>query len=281
LSLFAPVASAEGHPPLPAYRVGSGTIRVALLPVRCTRDMAKELCSALDQSLGVELSRDPRLDIGAVAELLHRGDDYLGTTAFSIGDISSVAASAEYGYVVLASDRGGPPQVVQVHDTEFDTDRIHSFGSGLPNKGIAFDPATRSLLLGDQGRVIVMRAEDNFVFPEDDAGDYVLPGGFAPDVRGIAARGGFAWVLLGRGTDNLVKLDLSQRPPRAVDIATVPVDSFARSITVGCRRVFIAGFDKVVAVDRDDLDAAGTIAVRDTQHLRVVKKTVFGLADDE
>jgi hypothetical protein len=220
-------------------------------------------------------------EVGATSEVLHQGDDYLGTTSFSIGTIRYVAASAEYGYVVIASDNGGPPQVVAVHDTEFDTDRIHSFGSGLPNKGIAFDAATRKLLLGDQGRVIVMRADDNFVFPEDAAGDYVLPGDFGPDVRGIAARGGFAWVLFGRGTDNLVKLDLSQSPPRAVGITTVPVDTFARTIAVGCRRVFVAGFDKVVAVDRNTLDAAGTLATRDTEHLRVVKKTELGLAGDQ
>jgi hypothetical protein len=63
LALAAPTARAEDDRPLPAWRVGTGTIRVALLPVRCTRDMAKELCSALDQSLGVELARDPRLDV--------------------------------------------------------------------------------------------------------------------------------------------------------------------------------------------------------------------------
>jgi hypothetical protein len=47
----------------PAYRLSSGSIRVALLPVRCGRDMPVELCSTLDESLGVELSRDPRLDV--------------------------------------------------------------------------------------------------------------------------------------------------------------------------------------------------------------------------
>jgi hypothetical protein len=63
VSLLAPAVHAQDDQPLPAYRVGTGTIRVAVLPVRCARDMSKELCSALDQSLGVELARDPRLDI--------------------------------------------------------------------------------------------------------------------------------------------------------------------------------------------------------------------------
>jgi len=63
LSLLAPAVRAQEEQPMPAYRIGTGTIRVAVLPVRCARDMSKELCSALDQSLGVELARDPRLDI--------------------------------------------------------------------------------------------------------------------------------------------------------------------------------------------------------------------------
>lgn len=63
LSLLTPAVHAQDQQPMPAFRVGTGTIRVAVLPVRCARDMAKELCSALDQSLGVELARDPRLDI--------------------------------------------------------------------------------------------------------------------------------------------------------------------------------------------------------------------------
>lgn len=61
-TLAAP-AFAEDAQPQPAYRVSSGSIRVALLPVRCGRDMQPELCGTLDESLGVELSRDPRLDV--------------------------------------------------------------------------------------------------------------------------------------------------------------------------------------------------------------------------
>jgi len=63
LTMLVPIVRARAEQPLPAFRVGTGTIRVALLPVRCARDMADDLCSALDQSLGVELGRDPRLDI--------------------------------------------------------------------------------------------------------------------------------------------------------------------------------------------------------------------------
>ncbi len=61
----------------------------------------------------------------------------------------------------------------------------------------------------------------------------------------------------------------------------MPVDSFGRTIAVGCRRVFVAGFDKVVAVDRDTLDAAGNLTTRDTEYVRVVKKNDLGLAGDD
>jgi hypothetical protein len=63
LTAMASGAASADDAALPAYRVGSGTIRVALLPVRCTRDIAVDLCRALDQSISVELGRDPRLDL--------------------------------------------------------------------------------------------------------------------------------------------------------------------------------------------------------------------------
>ncbi len=47
----------------PAYRLSSGATRIAMLPVSCGRDMPDDLCSALDESIGVELGRDPRLEI--------------------------------------------------------------------------------------------------------------------------------------------------------------------------------------------------------------------------
>ncbi len=219
-------------------------------------------------------------DAGATSDEFHTGDDYLATTRFKIGSTDFVAASAEYGYVVIGAEEGEPPTVRAFLDTEFDTDRIHSYGSGLPRKGIAYDPATRKLLLGDQGRVIVMSADNNFLFPDDDAGDFALAEDFPPDVAAIAARGGFAWVLLRRGRDNLIKLDLSQSPPRSVAIGTVPTESFGRDIVVGCRRVFVTSFDKVASVNRDTLAAAGQIPVR-PEGIRLVKRADLGLAGDD
>jgi hypothetical protein len=218
-------------------------------------------------------------EVGATSTVLHDGDDYLGTTSFSTGDGKFVAVSAEYGYVVVGAFGDAPPEVVATVDTESDTARIHGF-SRTP-KGIAFDSSTQKLLLGDLSRVIVMRAADNFQMPESADGDYILPGDSdSVDVAGIAARGGFAWLLLRRGVDNLVKLDLSTSPPRAVDIATVDVGGFGRSIVVGCQRVFVGSFDKVVAVNRNTLEAAGTLPLTSVARLRLVQRSALALEGD-
>lgn len=51
-----------------AFRLGSSA-RIALLPVKCARDIDAALCSAIDESLAVDLARDPRLDILAPHDL--------------------------------------------------------------------------------------------------------------------------------------------------------------------------------------------------------------------
>jgi hypothetical protein len=63
--LASTVAHAEGQ----QFRLASGATRLAMLPVKCARDMSPELCSALDESLSVELGRDPRLDVVAPHDL--------------------------------------------------------------------------------------------------------------------------------------------------------------------------------------------------------------------
>ncbi len=65
LMLASTVARAEGQ----QLRLASGATRLAMLPVKCARDMAPELCAALDESLSVELGRDPRLDVVAPHDL--------------------------------------------------------------------------------------------------------------------------------------------------------------------------------------------------------------------
>ncbi len=231
-------------------------------------------------TFGINLRSLPEgADVAAVSTELPTSDDYLDSTSFTIGTTKYAAASAQYGYVVVAADGDNPPGIIQVHDGEFDSDRIKSFGSGFPPKGIAFDPVTQKLLLGGNGRVIVLNAQNDFLLTPDASGDFVLAGSTS-DVAAIAARGGFAYILLRRSNDNVIKLDLSQSPPRAIDVATVDVSSFGRTLAVGCQRLFVGGFDKVVAVSRDTLDVSNTLAVRDTRRLLVVRKSELGLAGD-
>ena len=211
--------------------------------------------------------------------VLHDTDDYLSTTSFCLGNDHYVAISAEHGSVVVATLAGAPAEVVTSVDTEFDTARIHQF-FGTP-KGIAFDQTTRQLLIGDSSRVIVVKADEGFVLPDDDAGDYILPGDSEVDVAAMVARGGFAWALLRRGTDNLIKLDRSQRPPVFAGVATIPVDSFGRAMAIGCRRIFITGPGKVVAVRRDDSGAAGSLTVDDIERIRLVGRGGLGLDGDD
>lgn len=47
----------------PAYRVGSATNRVAILPVRCERDLDPSLCGALGESIAIEMGRDPKIEV--------------------------------------------------------------------------------------------------------------------------------------------------------------------------------------------------------------------------
>jgi hypothetical protein len=47
----------------PAYRLGSATNRVALLPVRCERDLDPSLCAALGESVAIEMGRDPKIEV--------------------------------------------------------------------------------------------------------------------------------------------------------------------------------------------------------------------------
>ena len=76
LALFLPAAE-------PAYRVGSATSRVAILPVRCERDLDPSLCAALGESVAIELARDPRIDVVNPRDI----DILLG--AQTVADLSS------------------------------------------------------------------------------------------------------------------------------------------------------------------------------------------------
>lgn len=67
----------------PAYRVGSATNRIAMLPVKCERDLDASLCSALGESIAVAVAREPRLELITPRDL----DVLLGAQA--IADLST------------------------------------------------------------------------------------------------------------------------------------------------------------------------------------------------
>jgi hypothetical protein len=222
--------------------------------------------------------------IGTVTtEITGPNDDYHRSVRFTVGAEDFVAVNGRFGYVVLSSTAGAPPSPTVVYDEDFTENRFHEYGGGtFQPRGIAFDNTTRKLLLGDQGRVIVLEHASGFAIdPDDDAGDFVLPNAAESFVQAIATRGGFAWVLFERSSDNLMKLDLSQSPPVAVDIATVDTDSFGRSIAVGCTRVVVASFNQLIAVDRNDLSPITTLAITDLEHIAIVSRASLGLAGDE
>ncbi len=210
-------------------------------------------------------------------------DDYHRTTRFTVAGEDFVAVNGRFGYVILSSTDGAPPSPTVVYDEDFTEVRFHDYGGGtFSPRGIAFDNTTKKLLLGDKGRVIVLEHAAGFrIDPVDDDGDFVLPNDSQSLVQAIATRGGFAWVLFERSNDNLMKLDLSVSPPVAVAIATVDTGGFGRDVVVGCRRVVVASFNQLIAVDRDDLSPITSLAISDLEDIAIVPRTTLGLVGDD
>ena len=67
----------------PAYRLGSATSRIAVLPVQCERDLEPALCRAVGESLAVDIAHEPRLEVVTPQDL----DVLLGAQA--IAELSS------------------------------------------------------------------------------------------------------------------------------------------------------------------------------------------------
>ena len=230
------------------------------------------------------VERDEDAPFGTAMTVLKDGDDYGRSVAFTVSGTNFVAVVGAFGYV-LFTDTGpaGAPVVGTNIDVEFDGGRFNTYGGGrAARKGIAFDPTTRSLLVGDFGRVVVAKETDGFdALQNDGSGDLLIAGAEQTEVQGIAARGGSAWVLLGRSSNNLLKIDLTTSPPTTIDQATIDTDGFGDSITVGCRRVIVAGFNGIFAVSRDTLDAAGNVGVLDVEEVRLVRRIELGLDGDD
>ncbi len=67
----------------PAYRLGSATSRIAVLPVQCERDLEPALCRAVGESVAVDIAHEPRLEVVTPQDL----DVLLGAQA--IAELSS------------------------------------------------------------------------------------------------------------------------------------------------------------------------------------------------
>jgi hypothetical protein len=83
LLVVALALAAQAQPAQPAYRVGTATNRIAILPVRCERDLDPSLCAALGESIAVEVGHDPRIDVVNPRDI----DVLLG--AQTVADLSS------------------------------------------------------------------------------------------------------------------------------------------------------------------------------------------------
>ena len=181
--------------PEPAYRVGSATNRVAILPVRCERDLDPSLCAALGESVAIELARDPKIDVvnprdidvllGAqtVADLSSCEKD----DCFSQQDFTRVDAS----YLLsLAVGRIGDEArlVVRIVDLKrgavIDRDEAAAPARDEP----AIERAARELCLG----VLVRRGLARPVLVAEDEGGVggVFWAGLASSVVGAAVVGG-------------------------------------------------------------------------------------------
>ncbi len=230
------------------------------------------------------LDRAEDAPVGSAPLVLSQHDTYGRSVAFNVDSTGFVVVVGAFGYVLYTdTGAGGAPAVGPDIDVESDTARIHSFGGvQAAQKGVAFDATTRSLLIGDLGRVIVAPESDGFdASLGDGSGDLVIADAEQVSVLGIAARGGSAWVLLGRSTNNLLKIDLNTSPPTILDQTTVDTNGLVGSITVGCRRVVVAGSAGIKSVARDDLSPTGNLGVADVSEVRLVRRIQLGLAGDD
>lgn len=141
--------------PQPAYRVGTTSPRVALLPVRCSRDMDRSLCSVLDETLGVHLSRDPRLDVIGPRDLeALMGGQQLLALASCEGDacfgsnVNSVASIQASYMLSVAVGRLGTDALITARLVDLSRGIIIDRDDARVSRGSenAIDQATRELV---------------------------------------------------------------------------------------------------------------------------------------
>ncbi len=195
LVVVAAVLAVAAQAPQPAYRVGSATNRVAILPVRCERDLDPSLCAALGESVAVEVAHDPRLDVVSPRDI----DVLLG--AQTVADLSScerddcfarqdfTRIDASY-LLALAVGRIGDEArlVIRVVDLKRGAVIDRDQGSAPAHDERAIERASRALVMG----VLVRRglAQPPVTTREEQGLGGVFWAGLGSTVLGAAALGG-------------------------------------------------------------------------------------------
>jgi hypothetical protein len=221
---------------------------------------------------------------GAVAsapDALQSSDSFHGAITFSKDGVTYVAGNSEHGYQVLASSTAdGTPTPSAGAD---DDTRFADFGGAQARRGLAFDAATGSLLLGNDKNVIVPLASSAFALPAAST-DYVLPKGNFVDA--LAARSGKGYVADESG--DFFEIDLSKSPPTTIEVSSwnpTQVSAIPEAIVVGCKRAVVAlggfGGPTIVSYDKDTLAPyGGGPEVHSIVGALIVNKTDLALTGD-
>ena len=164
----------------------------------------------------VALARDAQA--GDLAATVEDAGDYHRGVGFGIDGLTFVAGVGQDGFGVWQTDGLALPAAFSVIVNR--ADRFDYFGGPAVSRGIAFDPITRKLLLGNLTGVVVTPYDQGFGMTEV-ATDWTFPESAEAEAAVIGARAGKAYVAAAyRSTENLFQLDLSFTPPQAIGVAS-------------------------------------------------------------
>lgn len=246
LLLLAALAAPSAEP---AYRLGSATNRIALLPVQCERDLDVALCRALGESIAVDVAREPRLEVITPQDL----DVLLGAQA--IADLSScekddcysshdfTRVDASYLLALAVNRIGGEARlIVRVVDLKRAAviDRDEAAAPAADERAI--ERAARALVMG----VLVRRGLARAPVEEEARGvSGVFWAGAVTGGVGVVAAGGAGLLglsVLGQTQDlraDAAHLDVDAFDARARDIRTQAYG--ADLLLVGAAALAVAG----------------------------------------
>lgn len=228
----------------------------------------------------VALARDAQA--GDLAATVEDAGDYHRGVGFGIDGLTFVAGVGQDGFGVWQTDGLALPAAFSVIVNR--ADRFDYFGGPAVSRGIAFDPITRKLLLGNLTGVVVTPYDQGFGMTEV-ATDWTFPESAEAEAAVIGARAGKAYVAAAyRSADNIFQLDLSFTPPQAIGVASVGDGGRAVAMAVGCRRVILGSGGVgggIYGLTTDGLEPAGSIADSGVEQVFLVRKDALALAGDE